>query len=163
MSELSNIERIIEKMTYDYHQMQHFITESPWDSREVPDKVLHNVSRFLPKRKLTGLLIDETGIEKKGEYSVDIGHQYCGNVGKTCNSQVAVLGCLSNGDFASPVDARLYLPVNWCKDSTLCDSAGIPESECEFKTKPCIALEKVRHYLTTTPKGGALRRMGIAL
>ena len=147
MSELSNIERITEKMSYDYHQMQHFITESPWDSREVLDKVSHNVSRFLPKRKLTGLLIDETGIEKKGDHSVGVGHQYCGNVGKTCNSQVAVLGCLSNGDFASPVDARLYLPIDWCKDSARCDVAGIPESEREFKTKPRIALEIVRHQL----------------
>ena len=147
MSELCNIERITEEMSYDYHQMQHFITESPWDARELMDKVSRNVSRSLPKIKLTGLLIDETGIEKKGDHSVGVGHQYCGNVGKTCNSQVAVLECLSNGDFASPVDARLYLPKDWCKDKSRCDVAGIPESEREFKTKPRIALEIVRHQL----------------
>ena len=68
------------------------------------------------KVKLTGLIIDETGTEKKGYKSVGIGHQYCGNVGKTANSQVAVLGRLSNGDFASMLDARLYLPEHWCDD-----------------------------------------------
>ncbi len=48
--------------------------------------------------------------------SVGVGHQYCGNVGKTANSQVAVMGCLSNEDFASMVDSRLYLPEDWCYD-----------------------------------------------
>jgi len=51
--------------------------------------------------KLTGLILDETGMEKKGDKSVGVGHQCCGNVGKTANSQVAVMACLSNVDFAS--------------------------------------------------------------
>jgi SRSO17 transposase len=45
------------------------------------------VSMVLPKRK--------------GDKRVGIGWQYCGNIGKTANSQVAVFACLSNGDFAS--------------------------------------------------------------
>lgn len=145
MSELSNIERIAEEMSSDYHQMQHFITDSPWDARELTDKVSRTVSGLLPKRKLTGFLIDETGVEKKGDHSVGVGWQYCGNVGKVCNSQVAVLGCLSNGDFASPVDFRLYLPQDWCNDASRCNKAGIPENGREFKTKPELALEMVRH------------------
>lgn len=145
LSELSNIERISEEMTSDYHQMQHFITESPWDARELMDKVSGTVSSLLPKRKLTGLLIDETGIEKKGEKSVGVGWQYCGNAGKVCNSQVSVLGCLSNGDFASPVDARLYLPEDWTDDLVRCDKAGIPENGLQFRTKPELAFEIVRH------------------
>ena len=70
----------------------------------------------MPKRKLTGLIIDESGWVKKGNKSVGVCWQYCGNVGKVSNSQVAVLACLSNGDFASMVDARLYLPQDWCDD-----------------------------------------------
>jgi len=86
--------------------MQHFISESNWDARAVIDKSAMETSKALPKRKLTGLIIDETGTVKKGNKSVGVGWQYCGNVGKIANSQVAVMACLSNGDFASMVDAR---------------------------------------------------------
>lgn len=90
--------------------MHHFISESTWDASGVMDKVAKDVSKALPKQKLTGLLIDESGWEKKGDKSVGVGHQYCGNVGKTANSQVAVFGCLCNDKYASLIDARLYLP-----------------------------------------------------
>jgi SRSO17 transposase len=76
---------------------------------------------------MTGLLIDESGWEKKGNKSVGVARQYCGNVGKVSNSQVAVFGSLSNGDFASMVDAQLYLPESWCEDSARMEEADIPE------------------------------------
>jgi SRSO17 transposase len=96
VSKLKNIERISETLDVCYHQMQHFITEAAWDHRAVMDRVAKDVSAAMPKFKLTGLPIDESGCVKKGEKSVGVGHQYCGNVGKTANSQVAVFGCLSN-------------------------------------------------------------------
>ena len=145
MSELCNIERISEKMSSDYHQMQHFITESLWNHREVIDKAGLDVSRSLPKRKLTGLIIDESGWEKKGDKSVGVARQYCGNVGKVSNCQVAVFGALSNGDFASMVDARLYLPEAWCEDSVRCEEAGIPEEARRFKKKWEIGLDIIEH------------------
>ncbi len=49
-----------------------------------------NVSDMMPHDTLTGLLIDEIGWVKKGTKIVGVAHQYCGNVGKTANSQVAV-------------------------------------------------------------------------
>jgi SRSO17 transposase len=112
-SQMRNIERISEDIGVDYYQMQHFISESNWNARELIDKVAGSVSSILPKRKMTGLIIDESGWVKKGYKSVGVGHQYCGNVGKVSNSQVAVFACLSNGDFASMIDARLYLPKSW--------------------------------------------------
>jgi SRSO17 transposase len=113
----------------------------------VIDKVAKDVSASLPKRKLTGLVIDESGWVKKGDKSVGVGHQYCGNVGKTANSQVAVFACLSNGDFASMIDARLYLPKDWCDDRDRCDEAGIPENERLFKTKLELAGEIIHHQI----------------
>jgi SRSO17 transposase len=145
MSELCNIERISEKMSADYHQMQHFITESPWDHRELIDKVGLDVSGLLPKRKLTGLIIDESGWEKKGDKSVGVSRQYCGNVGKVSNCQVAVFGALSNGDFASMVDARMYLPSSWCQDLERCEKAGIPEADRIFKKKWEIGIDIIEH------------------
>lgn len=146
-SDLNNIERISETLDECYHSMHHFISDSNWDARVVIDQVAKDVSQSLPKQTLTGLLIDESGWVKKGGKSVGVGHQYCGNVGKTANSQVAVFGCLCNGKHASLVDCRLYLPVSWTNDSDRCDEAGIPVWERDFKTKQELAVEIIKHQL----------------
>jgi len=146
-TDMRNIERISENLGAHYHQMQHFITESNWNGRAIIDKVAKEVEKVLPKSKLTGLIIDESGWVKKGDKSVGVGHQYCGNVGKTANSQVAVFACLSNGDFASMVDARLYLPKDWCDDPSRCNQAGIPKEEQIFKTKLELASDIIRHQV----------------
>lgn len=143
-SQLRNIERISEDLGIHYHQMQHFITESNWDERLVINQVSREVSSMLPKRKLTGLIIDESGWVKKGDKSVGVGRQYCGNVGKISNSQVAVFACLSNGDFASMVDTRLYLPEGWCNDPVRCMEAGIPDGDRVFKTKLELAADIIQ-------------------
>jgi SRSO17 transposase len=145
---MRNIERISEDLGANYHQMQHFITESNWDHMILINQVAQEVSQVLPKRKLTGLIIDESGWVKKGDQSVGVGHQYCGNVGKLSNSQVAVFGCLSNGDFASMVDARLYLPKDWCDNAPRCEKAGIPLGHRTFKTKLELALEIIQQQVS---------------
>jgi SRSO17 transposase len=147
LSQVRNIERISEDMSADYFQMQHFITESNWDVRALINQAARQVSAVLPKRKLTGLIIDESGWVKKGDKSVSVGRQYCGNVGKVSNCQVAIFACLSNGDFASMVDSRLYLPEDWCSDTDRCKEAGIPEEERVFRTKLDLALEIIKHQI----------------
>lgn len=132
LSENRNIEKLSETMDSNYFQMQHFITESIWSGRELIDQVAQEVNCLLPKHKLTGLIIDESSWVKKGSKSVGVGHQYCGNVGKLSNSQVAVFAALNNGDFSSMVDARLFLPEAWCTNSQWCEQAGLPESERTF-------------------------------
>ena len=94
---------------------------------------------------MTGLKIDESGWVKKGDKSVGVGHQYCGNVGKVSNSQVAVFACLNNGHFASKIDARLYLPKDWCNDAERCQEAGIPKEEMAFRSKLELAALIVSH------------------
>jgi SRSO17 transposase len=53
--------------------MQHFISDAKWDARDVINKAALQTSRVLPKRKLTGLILDETGVVKKGNESVGVG------------------------------------------------------------------------------------------
>ena len=61
----------------------------------------------------------------------DYGHQTLETKGKTLweaiypsLAQVAVFAALNNGDFASLVDARLYLPQDWCENPARCHEAG---------------------------------------
>ncbi len=83
VSKQRNIEQISDSLAgADYFQLQHFITESKWDTRDAIDLTAKQTSKTLPKRKLSGLIIDETGTVKKGDKRVGVGWQYCGNVCK---------------------------------------------------------------------------------
>lgn len=53
--------------------MHHFISDSNWNARAIIDQTAIQVSGLLPVRKLTGLIIDETGVLKKGDKSVGVG------------------------------------------------------------------------------------------
>jgi SRSO17 transposase len=138
LSPYRNIERISEEIQEDYFSLQHFISDSQWDYRLLIDKISQKTNQIIPREKLVSLIIDETGMVKKRNHSVGVAKQYCGNVGKIENCQVAVLGCLASGDFSTLVDARLYLPESWTNNPNRCKNVGIPEPEQEFKTDQFI-------------------------
>ena len=55
-------------------------------------------------------IVDDTGHRKYGSESVGVAHQYCGNLGKDDNCQVAVSLSLASARGSVPMDYRLYLP-----------------------------------------------------
>jgi len=69
-------------------------------------------------------------------------HQYCGQLGKQANCQVAVSLSLANRHASLPAAYRLYLPKSWAADDLRRRKAHVPE-EIVFKTKPEIALEQI--------------------
>jgi SRSO17 transposase len=147
-SRLSNLEKITETgVPTGYHQLQHFISDSPWDPQNLMDHVSKEVSSKMISPKLIGLHIDESGNRKKGKHSVGVAPQYCGNVGKVDNSQVAVFAALSQGDFATIIDSKLYLPKCWSKDKKRLDKAKVPLEHRKFKTKQELAMDIIQHQI----------------
>src|SRR5208282_2615484 len=88
-------------------------------------------------------IIDDTGFPKKGDHSVGVARQYCGQLGKQDNCQVAVSLSIANRHASLPVSYRLYLPEDWAADAARRRKAGVPE-QTVFKTKPQIALAQIR-------------------
>ena len=86
---------------------------------------------------------DEAGFPKKGRHSVGVARQYCGQLGKQDNCQVAVTLSLAHRTASLPVAYRLYLPQEWADDPARRQKAGVPE-EITFQTKPEIALDQLR-------------------
>ena len=125
--------------------LQQFLTHSKWNHRDVIDHVAQDVDELLGDERDACLLIDESGFAKQGRGSVGVSRQWLGRLGKVDNGQVAVFGALVNGQYAAPIDTRLYLPEEWTDDPKRCESAGVPEAERRFRTKPEFALEIVRH------------------
>src|SRR5262249_62169883 len=73
-------------------------------------------------------IIDDTGFPKKGRHSVGVARQYCGQLGKQDNCQVAVSLSLANHAASLPIAWRLYLPLEWTADAERRAAAGIPET-----------------------------------
>jgi len=120
---------------------------SPWDAQTGFDSVAMDTSKVFEAFDQVALLIDESSHCKKGEYSVGVARQYCGNIGKVDNCQVAVYGALSAETHYGIIDTALYLPESWTSSPERCMAAGIPEEHREYKTKIDLALEIVSHQV----------------
>jgi SRSO17 transposase len=140
-----NMERIAEKVPHSEHQsLHHFVSNSPWDEREVIGQVARDADRHLGGDADSALYIDESGIAKKGNMSVGVRRQWLGRLGKVDNGQVAVFAALGCREHVVPVDVRLFLPKSWTSDKERCLAAGVPEEHIVAKTKQELALEMVR-------------------
>jgi SRSO17 transposase len=132
-----------ERTAAQHQSLLHFVGEGKWSDAKVLAKVrelvLPEIERHGP---IEAWIIDDTGFPKKGQHSVGVARQYCGQLGKQDNCQVAVSLSLANHHASLPVAYRLYLPEDWAKDSERRRKTGVPE-EVSFKTKPEIALEQI--------------------
>jgi SRSO17 transposase len=90
--------------------------------------------------------VDDTGLPKKGKLSVGVARQYCGQLGKRENCQVAVTLSVAHEAASLPIAYRLYLPEAWAADPARRAMAGVP-GEVEFRTKPSIALDQIGRAL----------------
>lgn len=139
-----NVEDIAEVVPGgNVQNLQQFISSSKWSSQLVLDRIAHNADELIGDEKDTALLLDESGIPKKGKHSVGVARQWLGCLGKTDNGQVGVYASLSNGDKVTLINTRLYLPQCWVDDKKRCEQAGVPQEEIRMRTKDDLALEMV--------------------
>src|SRR6202162_4443484 len=126
-----------------HQSLLHFVGQSPWSNEKVLAKVGEMVLPAIERHgPIEAWIIDDTGFPKKGEHSVGVARQYCGQLGKQDNCQVAVSLSLANHHASLPAMYRLYLPQEWAADKKRRRKAGVPK-EISFKTKPEIALEQI--------------------
>jgi SRSO17 transposase len=127
-----------------HQSLLHFVGEAPWSDEKVLAKVRELVLPAMERHgPIEAWIIDDTGFPKKGHHSVGVARQYCGQLGKQDNCQVAVSLSIANHQASLPVAYRLYLPKDWAKDRKRRRKAGVPK-DIRFRTKPEIALEQLR-------------------
>jgi SRSO17 transposase len=137
-----------------HQSLHHFVADSPWRDEavlgRVKDLVLPVVQQQAP---ISAWIVDDTGMPKKGKFSVGVAHQYCGQLGKQANCQVAVSLSIANEHASLPIAYRLYLPRSWAEDERRRDAVGVPP-EILFETKQKISLEQIRQAVAAgVPQG----------
>jgi SRSO17 transposase len=150
-----------ERTAAQHQSLLHFVGQSPWSDEKVLAKVGEMVLPAIERHgPIEAWIIDDTGLPKKGEHSVGVARQYCGQLGKQDNCQVAVSLSLANHHASLPVAYRLYLPEAWAADNKRRCKTGVPK-EISFKTKPEIALGQIEAALKAgLPRGVVLMDAG---
>ncbi|MCR4299755.1 MAG: IS701 family transposase [Gallionella sp.] len=145
-----------------HQSMHHLVADSEWSDTALLEAVAREVVPTLSDagRVACFWIIDDTGCRKFGKHSVGVARQYCGQLGKTDNCQVAVSLSLATAEGSLPLDYRLYLPREWTEDKPRCKRAGVPEG-IAFATKGEIAWAQIEAALTAgIPRGTVLMDAG---
>jgi SRSO17 transposase len=130
-----------------HQSLHHFVAKADWSDEVVLTAVRRRVAPAIERPgAIRAWIVDDTGFPKKGTHSVGVARQYCGQLGKQDNCQVAVSLSVANEHASLPIAYRLYLPEAWAKDMVRRRKAGVPD-DIAFQTKPRIALEQIRAAL----------------
>src|SRR6202162_5139031 len=130
-----------------HQSLLHFVNESNWSEAQLLAKVRELVVPTIERHgPVKAWIVDDTSYPKQGTHSVGVHHQYCGQLGKQANCQVAVTLSIANHHASLPIAYRLYLPKDWADDAARRNKAHVPET-IRFKTKPQIALAQLRAAL----------------
>lgn len=137
-----------------HQSLHHLVADADWDDTAVLAAVRDYALPALQQQgPVQGWIVDDTGLPKKGTHSVGVAHQYCGQLGKQANCQVAVSLSVANEQASLPMAYRLYVPQDWAEDPSRLRQAGVPAS-VRFQTKPEMALEQIRQALEDgVPRG----------
>ena len=130
-----------------HQSLHHFVAKAEWSDEAVLAAVRSQVLPVIEQKgPIRAWIVDDTGVPKKGTHSVGVARQYCGQLGKQDNCQVAVTLSAANDHASLPLAHRLYLPKPWADDPARRTGAGVPE-DVGFQTKPEIALDQIRAAL----------------
>jgi len=138
-----SVQPMAERLGLSGHdQLHHFVSSPAWDDAPLWRVLAEQVDRQVGGEGAV-LVVDDTGLSKKGELSVGAARQYCGELGKVANCQVLVSLTLARGAVPLPVGLRLFLPPAWTDDPERCEAAGVPEAARTAQSKPEIALAEI--------------------
>ena len=99
-----------QRVSAQHQSLLHFVGKACWSDAAVLGKVRELTLPVLEKRgPVEAWIIDDTGYPKKGKHSVGVARQYCGQLGKQDNCQIAVSLSVANRHASLPIAYRLYL------------------------------------------------------
>lgn len=145
-----------ERVRQTHQSLHHLVADAPWEDEAVLKAVREYALAAMEARgPIQAWIVDDTGMPKKGQHSVGVARQYCGQLGKQDNCQVAVTLAVATEGASLPIAYQLYLPEQWASDRRRRRKAGVPE-EVGFLPKPEIALAQITAAVEQGVPGGVV-------
>jgi SRSO17 transposase len=138
-----------------YDRLHHFISDGLWDAVPLETELARQADRIVGASGAF-LVIDDTGLPKKGDHSVGVAPQYASMLGKRANCQTLVSVTLARDEGPVPVGLRLFLPESWTSDTERMAKAGVPDGMRTSRTKPDIALAQIDRLIMTGVRFGTV-------
>lgn len=138
-----------------YDRLHHFISDGLWDAVPLETELALQADRIVGASDAF-LVIDDTGLPKKGDHSVGVAPQYASMLGKKANCQTLVSLTLARDEVPVPVGLRLFLPESWTSDRERMAKAGVPDGMRTSRTKPEIALAEIDRLIVTGVRFGTV-------
>lgn len=136
-----------DRTSAEHQSLLHFVGQSTWDEEALLRAVRESVLPVMTERhRIEAWIVDDTAFPKKGGHSVGVARQYCGQLGKKENCQVAVSLSLATAEASLPVAWQLYLTEGWAADAARRRKAKVPDT-VGFQSKPEIALSQITSAL----------------
>ncbi|MDK4721680.1 IS701 family transposase, partial [Rhizobium sp. CNPSo 3968] len=149
-----SIEPMAERLAPDrYDRLHHFISDGIWDAGPLEAELAVQADKIVGASDAF-LVIDDTGLPKKGDHSVGVAPQYASMLGKRANCQTLVSLTLARDEVPVPVGLRLFLPDSWTSDQDRMAKAGVPEEMRLSRTKPEIALGEIDRLMAAGVRFG---------
>lgn len=95
--------------------VQRLVRTARWDADAVRDDLRAYVVEHLGEEDAV-LVVDETGVLKKGSKSAGVARQYSGTAGRIENCQIGVFLAYASHRGRAFLDRELYLPQAWIDD-----------------------------------------------
>lgn len=133
-----NFTNIAQATAMSSQNLHHFMTNSPWDARNVLWQVQFEISRTPGLDQGGVLILDESADEKASAKTVGASRQYNGRLGKVDMSQVGTFLTYwhPQANLWTWLDGELFLPQSWFAAEKADERArlGVPEDR-KFATK----------------------------
>jgi SRSO17 transposase len=127
----------------DPNGAQRLLYAAVWDADAVRDELQRFVAEAFGQPDGI-LVVDESGVAKKGDQSVGVAKRYCGSLGKVGQCQVGVYLTYASALGHAFLDRRLFLPEEWTEDAARCREAKVPAA-VTFAGKPQPAQAMLAH------------------
>jgi SRSO17 transposase len=99
-----------ERTAAQHQSLLHLVAQAPWSDQAVLGRVCEHVLPSISRdESIQTRIVDDTGFPKKGSHSVGVARQYCGQLGKQNNCQVAVSLSVATHQGSLPVAHRIVL------------------------------------------------------
>ena len=104
------------RVSAKHQSLLHFVANAPWSDERILGRIQELTLPIIEgSGAVEAWIIDDTGFPKKGRHSVGVARQYCGQLGKRDNCQIAVSPGLRRGRLCRwPITRRACRSLGAC-------------------------------------------------